>query len=164
MKHVIIILALSLSNFVLAQTSSENYLQQYGIQENRINKLTFKHKTAFSSFISEFEDKKGFELPKFLILDNTGQLLKHKLDVIIKSCGKGDVKELKKKYFKKSPSLDQLNTYFNEELLTPEQHGFIVIFIWHQVADQYNKHTFETFHTWKDQDFIKIYFLNLSYE
>jgi len=153
---------LSFSSF--SQGNSEAYLKKYNIIKDSVNELTFKDKDNFSSFIKAFEDKEGFELPKFLIIDNSGKLLKHKLDVTISECGKGDVAQLRKKYFKKLPSIGQLNSYFKEELEKPEQHNFIVIFVWHEAVDTYNKHTFETYHTWQENDNIAFYFLNLNME
>ena len=104
----------------------------------------------------------GFQVLKFLIIDNSGQLLKHKLDILVFECGKGDVKWLKKKYFKKIPDLIELNPFFVEESQLPKPDHFIVIIIWHEIMDGYNKHTFETYHTWKDNSDIDIYFLNLD--
>ncbi|WP_297332088.1 hypothetical protein [Flavobacterium sp.] len=147
---------------VSAQGNSRLYLEKYGIYKDSINELSFKNEEEFKKFISAFEVEEGFELPKFLIIDNTGKLLKHRLDVLISQCGKGDVSGLKKKYFKDLPDLKRLNTYLNEQLVTPQGNNFIVIFIWHEAADKYNKHTFETYHAWKEDDNITFYFLDLN--
>ena len=145
-----------------SQQGSAAYLKKYGIIQDSINELTFKNPVAFKNFIATFEDKQGFELPKFFISDNTGKLLKHQLDVRISQCGKGDVNALKKKYHQHAPSIEALNTFFNEPLKTPSASDFIVIFIWHEAADKYNRHTFETYHIWKTNDNIEFYFLNLD--
>ena len=144
-----------------SQGSSEVYLNQYGIVKDSIQELTFKNKESFQSFVKVFEDKKGFELPKFLIYDSTGQLLKHRLDVLISACGKGDVNNLPKKYHKNLPTLDNLSPFFKEAIAFSKTADFVVIFIWHEVADKYNKHTFETYHTWKENDNIDFYFVNM---
>ncbi|QTY27916.1 hypothetical protein [Flavobacterium sp. CS20] len=162
MKIFSTLLIVLISFTSIGQTNSENYLKQYDISKGAINELTFINKTQFNNFISTFEDNKGFELPKFFILDNSGKLLKHKLDVRISECGKGDVNELRKKYFKNLPTIDELNNFFNEKLEIPEENDFIVVFIWHEAMDKFNQHTFETYHTWKENDNIKFYFLNLN--
>ena len=162
-KYIVVLLLISIPYSTVSQNDTKQYLAQYGIEKETINELSFKNEKHFRSFITVFEDKQGFELPKFLIIDESGKLLKHKLDVYIKECGKGDVNELRKKYFKKQPALDSLNEYFNEELKVPEKDHFIVIFIWIKETDSYNKHTFETYNTWKDNDNIEFYFLNLKY-
>jgi hypothetical protein len=148
----------------LSQENDEAYLKSYDIAKDSVNELTFKDKINFDNFISTFQDKEGFELPKFFIIDNSGMLLKHNLDIRISECSKGDVHELKKKYFKKLPSLKELDKFFNEKLDIPTGDNFIVVFIWHIAMDKYNKHTFETFHTWKENNDIKCYFLNLNME
>lgn len=163
--RIFFLILISLFSFsALSQGNSEVYLKSYNINKDSINQLTFKDKINFTNFISKFEDKEGFELPKFLIIDNSGMLLKHKLDILISQCGKGDVNNLKKKYFQKLPNLEELNIFFNETISVPEEDNFIVVFIWHEAMDKYNKHTFETYHTWKENDNIKFYFLNLNIE
>lgn len=84
--------------------------------------------------------------------------------MLISECGKGDVAKLKKRYFKKLPTIDVLDNYFNEKLETPKATNFVVVFIWHQALDKYNKHTFETYQTWKENDNIEFYFLNLEFQ
>mgnify|MGYP006284477289 CR=1 FL=1 len=160
MKSVILFIFFLTCAFAFSQ--NESYLSTYNINTDSIIKLTFKDKKAFNNFILKFEDKKGFVLPKFLIIDETGKLLKHKLDILISECGKGDVSALKKRYFKKLPSLKELNLFFNEVIEIPEPENFIVVFIWHEAADKYNKHTFETYHTWKQNNNISFYFLELT--
>ncbi len=163
--RIFLLIAMSMLSFsVLSQGNSEVYLKGYGISKDSINELTFKDQINFNNFISKFQEKEGFELPKFLIIDNSGMLLKHKLDILISQCGKGDVNDLKKKYFQKLPHLEELNEFFNETMSIPEEGNFIVVFIWHEAMDKYNKHTFETYQTWKENDTIKIYFLNLNIE
>ena len=147
-----------------AQGNSGIYLEQYGISKDSINDLSFKDKDHFQGFIQAFEEKEGFQVPKFLIIDDTGKLLKHKLDILISECGKGDVERLKKKYYKKLPDLYGINTYFKEELQTPESDNFIVIFIWHELMDEYNRHTFETYQAWKEDENISFYFLELDFK
>jgi hypothetical protein len=161
--NIIATLALLLISFSsIGQTNSGDYLKQYDIAKDSINELTFIDKIQFNNFISTFEDKEGFELPKFFIIDNSGKLLKHKLDVRISECGKGDVNELRKKYFKNLPTLEELNNFFNEELQLPVENNFVIVFIWHEAMDKYNKHTFETYQTWKENNNMKFYFLDLN--
>lgn len=160
MKSVILFIFFLTCNFAFSQ--NENYLSTYNINTDSINQLTFKDKKSFKNFILKFEDKKGFVLPKFLIIDETGKLLKHKLDILISECGKGDVNALRKRYFKKLPTLPELNTFFTETIENPKPGDYVIIFIWHEVADKYNKHSFETYHTWKANDNITFYFLELK--
>jgi hypothetical protein len=161
--NIIATLALLLISFSsIGQTNSGDYLKQYYIAKDSINELTFIDKIQFNNFISTFEDKEGFELPKFFIIDNSGKLLKHKLDVRISECGKGDVNELRKKYFKNLPTLEELNNFFNEDLQLPVENNFVIVFIWHEAMDKYNKHTFETYQTWKENNNMKFYFLDLN--
>lgn len=162
MKYLVLLLLIGLPFSVVSQNDTKEYLAQYGIDKESINELSFQNEKYFRSFITVFEDKQGFELPKFLIIDESGKLLKHKLDVYIKECGKGDVNELRKKYFKKLPAINGLNEYFNETLKVPEKNHFVVIFIWIKEADFFNKHTFETYNTWKESVNIEFYFLNLK--
>lgn len=164
MKSLALLLFMSLSFICFSQTKDETYLAKYEIKKESISELTFKNKAAFNNFIQAFEDKKGFELPKFLIIDHSGKLLKHNLDVLISECGKGDVNNLKKRYQKNLPDLEKLNEYFNEQLVKPKENDFIVVFIWHEAMDKYNKHTFETYKTWKENENITFYFLNLEYK
>jgi hypothetical protein len=163
MMKIIATLAILLISFSsIGQTNSGDYLKQYYIAKDSINELTFIDKIQFNNFISTFEDKEGFELPKFFIIDNSGKLLKHKLDVRISECGKGDVNELRKKYFKNLPTLEELNNFFNEDLQLPVENNFVIVFIWHEAMDKYNKHTFETYQTWKENNNMKFYFLDLN--
>lgn len=164
MKILLTAVAFICSFLCVGQNQAEAYLKSYDIHQETIKALTFKNKESFQSFVATFEDKKGFELPKFLIYDSSGSLLKHRLDVLISACGKGDVQKLKKNYHKNLPSVDQLQVFFNEPLQKPMESNFIVIFIWHQAMDKYNKHTFETYHTWKENPDLSIYFLNLNVE
>ncbi|MCU0351089.1 MAG: hypothetical protein MUF43_09715 [Flavobacterium sp.] len=164
MKLLLTVVAIACSFISLGQNQVEAYLKSYNVDKNTVRELTFTSKESFQSFIAVFEDKKGFELPKFLIYDNTGSLIKHRLDVLISACGKGDVQKLKKNYHKNLPTVEQLQVYFNEPLQKPIGSNFIVIFIWHQAMDAYNKHTFETYHTWKENPELMIYFLNLNWE
>ncbi|OYU85705.1 MAG: hypothetical protein CFE24_00420 [Flavobacterium sp. BFFFF2] len=145
-----------------AQLKSDTYLNSYSINKDSIRELTFKNKDSFQRFVKTFEEGRGFELPKFLIYDSSGTLLKHKFDTQISECGKGDVTTLKKKYYKDLPTLDQLNVFFNGEIAFPNESNYVVIFIWHQATDQYNKHTFETYKAWKEDKNLAIYFLNLE--
>ncbi len=163
-KFQLLLLLCTINSFSQEQINSREYLKSYSIELDSINQLTFIDKESFKSFLAQFEDKQGFELPKFLIFDNSGKLLKHRLDVLISECGKGDVQKLKKNYFKKLPDLDSLNLFFKYKITKPNDNEFVVIFIWHQVADKYNKHTFETYHTWKNDQNITFYFLNLNFE
>jgi hypothetical protein len=142
----------------------KQYLSEYGIDKDSIKTLNFKNKDLLMKFIHEFEDKKekGFSLPKFLIYDETGNLIKHKLDIYIKECGKGDVNELKKRYHKKQPSIDRLNSFFIEDLSKPKNGNFVVIFIWMNGLELQNKHTFETYKTWKRESNLKTYFIKLD--
>lgn len=163
MMKIFSTIAIFLISFTsIGQINSDTYLKQYDITKDSINELTFIDKIKFNNFISTFEDKEGFELPKFFIIDNSGKLLKHKLDVRISECGKGDVNELRKKYFKNLPTIEELNKFFNEKLELPLENNFIIVFIWHEAMDKYNKHTFETYHTWKENNNTKFYFLNLN--
>jgi hypothetical protein len=162
MKIIAILAILLISFSSIGQTNSGDYLKQYYIAKDSINELTFIDKIQFNNFISTFEDKEGFELPKFFIIDNSGKLLKHKLDVRISECGKGDVNELRKKYFKNLPTLEELNNFFNEDLQLPVENNFVIVFIWHEAMDKYNKHTFETYQTWKENNNMKFYFLDLN--
>ncbi|MEH1009468.1 hypothetical protein VDP25_17145 [Winogradskyella sp. ECml5-4] len=162
MRYFLLLIISLLSYNTFGQENNEAYLRKYDIIKDSINELTFKDKINFDNFIETFENNKGFELPKFLIVDNSGMLLKHKLDVWISECGKGDVAELKKKYSKKLPSLEKLNMFFNEKIKMPSKDNFAIVFIWHKATDKYNKHTFETYHTWKENNNIKFYFLNLE--
>lgn len=164
MRLILSAFAFYCSLFCVGQKQSEDYLKSYDIHLEKIQELTFKSKESFQNFVATFEDKKGFELPKFLIYDSSGNLLKHRLDVLISACGKGDVQKLKKNYHKNLPSIDQLQVFFNEPLKKPLESSFIVVFIWHQAMDKYNKHTFETYHTWKENTDLSIYFLNLNVE
>lgn len=163
MKYFVLLLIFILPLLSLSQSNKKEYLAQYGVDKDSLQELSFKDEDNFKDFIKVFEDKQGFALPKFFIIDNTGKLLKHELDIYIKECGKGDVEKLKK-YFKKSPTIFDLNKYFVEELKAPKKDNFIVIFVWIQEANFYNKHTFETYNTWRDNDNIEFYFLNLKYE
>jgi hypothetical protein len=162
MKIIATLAILLISFSSIGQTNSGDYLKQYYIAKDSINELTFIDKIQFNNFISTFEDKEGFELPKFFIIDNSGKLLKHKLDVRISECGKGDVNELRKKYFKNLPTLEELNNFFNEDLQLPVENNFVIVFIWHEAMDKYNKHTFETYQTWKENNNMKFYFLDLN--
>lgn len=160
---IISFLCIIFSSFI-SFGQNENYLETYDISKDSINELTFQSKKTFGSFITKFENNEGFELPKFFIIDNSGKLLKHKLDIQISECGKGDINELKKRYFKNLPTITELNGFFNEKLEMPYLNDFLVVFIWHEKTDKYNKHTFETYHTWKENDNIKFYFLELNYK
>lgn len=164
MKYIILLLLLSMPFSTFSQVEKKEYLMHYGIELESLNELSFKNEKSFWDFIKVFEEKEGFELPKFLIIDDSGKLLKHTLDIYQRKCGKGDVKNIKKKYLKDLPTIDELDEFFNVNLEPPKENHFIVIFIWIQQADLYNKHTFETYNTWKLNDNIEFYFLNLKYE
>lgn len=73
-------------------------------------------------------------------------------------------KRVKEAIFKKTSKKNQLNKSFNEKLEIPNKNDFIVIFIWHEALDDYNKHTFETYHIWKENDNIKFYFLESTHK
>ncbi len=175
MMKILIVGFLFFSTFSIAQETIDktNYLNSYGINKDSIQELLFKNKQSFTSFVSTFEEKQGFRL-QFLIFDESGNLLKHKLDQHIKECGKGDVENLRKKYHKKLPSILELNSYFSTTLDKPENNNFTVIFVWMQeqeldtddtkyVFKTYNQHAFETYHIWKEQNNIEFYFLDMNY-
>lgn len=164
MKWSLVLFFMAYSLLCLGQSSAEAYLNRYSLSKDSIAELTFKSKEQFQAFIKEFEEKEGFELPKFLIYDNTGKLLKHRLDVLQSACGKGDVSRLKRSYHKSLPTLDELNVYFNETIAKPSESAYVVIFVWHEAADKYNKHTFDTYKAWKNDDDLTMYFLNLQVE
>ncbi len=164
MKWSLVLFFICFSLLSFGQSSAEAYFKRYSLLKDSIAELTFKSKEHFQAFFKEFEEKEGFELPKFLIYDNTGKLLKHRLDVLQSACGKGDVSRLKKSYHKSLPTLDELNVFFNETITKPSESAYVVIFVWHEAADKYNKHTFDTYQAWKNDDNLTIYFLNLQVE
>tara|TARA_R100001369_G_scaffold84943_2_gene118171 strand:+ start:57 stop:590 length:534 start_codon:yes stop_codon:yes gene_type:complete len=172
---ILIVGFLFLSTFSMAQENIDktNYLNSYGINKDSIQELVFKNKERFNSFVSTFEEKEGFRL-QFLIFDESGNLIKHKLDKHIKECGKGDVEKLRKKYHKKLPSIIELNSHFTTTLNKPEINNFTVIFVWMQeqeldtetkhVFELYHQHAFETYHIWKENNNIEFYFLDMNYK
>ena len=149
--------------FLQSFSQDKNLLKEFGIEKDSINELTFKSSDEFESFVKIFQEKKGFR-PQWLIFDSTGKLLKHKLDIHIKECGKGDVAEIKKKYQKKLPNISEVDTFFNEELIKPNGENYIIIFMWMKGLGLYNEHTFDTYNVWKENDNLDFYFLNLNTE
>lgn len=81
MKIFVLLLIFILPFSSFSQVKEKEYLSQYDIEKDSIRELSFKNESSFKDFINVFEDKQGFQLPKFLIIDNTGKLLKHKLDI-----------------------------------------------------------------------------------
>lgn len=162
--------------FSIAQDNvgKTDYLISQGINRDSIQELLFSDKEMFNSFVSTFEEKKkGFRL-QFLIYDESGNLLKQKLDQQIKECGKGDVEDLPKKYHKKLPSILELNSYFTQALDKPEKNNFTVVFLWmyEQEVDAdrkyafelYHQHAFETYLIWKEKNNIEFYFLDMNFD
>jgi hypothetical protein len=69
MTKIFSTIAIFLISFTaIGQINSDTYLKQYDITKDSINELTFIDKIKFNNFISTFEDKEGFELPKFFII------------------------------------------------------------------------------------------------
>ncbi len=163
MNNLFLAAFVMVSSLVYSQTEKNTYLLDAGIIKDSVNTLTFKSETEFQSFVQVFEEKKGFR-PQWLIIDSSGKLLKHKLDQYIKECGKGDVDNIKKKYHKKSPNIHELNALFNQGLKKPTKGHYIIVFMWMKGLGVYNQHTFETYHVWKENPNIKIYFLDLKPE
>ena len=163
MNNLFLVTFVMVSSLVYSQAEKDSYLLDAGIIKDSINTLTFKSKTEFQSFVQVFEEKKGFR-PQWLIVDSSGKLLKHKLDQYIKECGKGDVYNLKKKYYKKLPNIYELSALFNESLAKPTKGHYTVVFMWMKGLGIYNQHTFETYHVWKENSNINFYFLNLKPE
>lgn len=145
-------------------SQESDYLKSHGIDKDSIQELSFESSKGFEFILESFGSKKGFRIPQFLIYDDRGYPLKHKLDIHIKECGKGDVDKLKKKYHKNVPSLQKLNSIFDENIELPTIRKFVVIFMWAKEMEDYNIHAFETYKAWKNNDNIDFYFLNMKYE
>ncbi len=161
MKNLILLVILSVSALSFSQTNKDDLISSFGINKDSIDEVIFKDKDSFNRFVNVFEDKKGFR-PQWFIIDSTGKLLKHKLDIQIKECGKGDVGNIKKKYHKDLPNISELSTFFKEDIKKPIENEYVIIFMWMKGLGIYNEHTFDTYNIWKDNNNIKFYFLDLG--